>query len=121
MKPSPAELNPVELKVLGILWEKAPMKPSEIEAAFSSEIENATLRSILRGLVEKGFLKRERQGKAYFYQPARQASAVRRKITDRLASVFADGSRLGLIAQLIQDEKLTESQLEELRKLTRKD
>jgi len=114
---SHADLNPVELEVLGILWGGAPLKPAEIEAAYSQPIENATLRSVLRGLVEKGFLKRERVGKAYYYRPAKAARSVRRSLTDRLASVFADGSRLGLIAQLIKDEKLTPAQVRELQKL----
>ncbi len=121
MKPSLAELNAVELELLGILWADSPMKPAEIEAALSRKMENATLRSILRGLVEKEYLKRERVGKAYFYSPARKASSVRRRITDRLASVFADGSRLGLIAQLIADEKLTPEQVKELQKLADRD
>jgi len=111
------DLNPAELETLGILWSEAPLKPSEIEEAFSYEIENATLRSVLRGLVEKGFLKRERVGKAYFYRPAKAASSVRRRLTGKLASVFAEGSRLGLIAQLIKDEKLTPAQIDELKRL----
>ena len=112
-----ADLNPTELEALGILWGDSPLKPAQIQAAFSYPIENATLRSVLRGLVEKGFLKRERDGKAYFYRPAKAARTVRRKLTERLAGVFAEGSRLGLIAQLIQDEKLTPEQLKELQDL----
>ena len=113
------DLNPAELEILGILWDRAPLKPAEIAGAFSRPIENATLRSTLVGLVEKGLLKRERVGKAFFYKPARTPRAVRRKLTERLASVFASGSRLGLIAQLIQDEKLTPEQLRELEELAR--
>ena len=121
MKRSPADLNAVELEILGILWTDHPQKPSEIEAALSREVENATLRSILRGLIDKGFLKRKRRGKAYYYLPARKAGTVRRKITERMASVFAEGSRLGLIAQLIKDEKLTPQQIRELEKLAKED
>ena len=109
------DLNPSELEALGILWEEAPLKPAEIQDRLSVSMENATLRSILVGLVEKGYLKRTRQGKAYYYQPRAAASRVRRQLTDKMASVFARGSRLGLIAQLIKDEKLTPEQLEELR------
>ena len=116
-KESHADLNPTELEALGILWADSPLKPAQIAAAFGHPIENATLRSVLRGLVEKGYLKRERDGKAYFYKPARAARTVRRKLTERLAGVFAEGSRLGLIAQLIQDEKLTPEQLKELQDL----
>lgn len=113
----PEHLNPAELEVLGILWNEAPLKPAQIQEAFSRPIENATLRSVLRGLVEQGLLSREREGKAYFYSPASAPQQVRRKITDRLASVFAEGSRVGLIAQLIKDEKLSAAELDELKKL----
>ncbi|MEM7011479.1 MAG: BlaI/MecI/CopY family transcriptional regulator, partial [Verrucomicrobiota bacterium] len=62
-----------------------------------------------------GILKRKLEGKAYFYQPTRASKTVRRGLVDHLASVFAQGSRLGLIAQLIEDEKLTPEQIEELK------
>jgi len=117
--PAQPDFSPAELEILGILWQESPLKPAEIESAFSWPIENATLRSTLVGLVEKGFLKRQRLGKAYFYKPARAPRMVRRKLVDRLASVFAEGSRLGLIAQLIQDEKLTPEQIRELENLAR--
>lgn len=110
------DFSPTELEILGILWQRSPLKPAEIGERFSRPIENATLRSTLVGLVEKGFLRRERQGKAYFYKAARTPRTVRRKLTERLASVFADGSRLGLIAQLIEDEKLTAEQIQELQR-----
>ena len=112
-----ADLNPAELEALGILWAEAPLKPSEIEEAFSYEIENATLRSVLRGLVDKGFLKREKVGKAYYYRTAKAAKSVRKNLTAKLASVFAEGSRFGLIAQLVKDEKLTPEQIEELKSI----
>ena len=114
------DFNPTELEILGILWQDAPLKPAEIEAAFSRPIENATLRSTLMALVEQGVLKRDRRGKAYYYSPTRKPRTVRRKLTDQLASVFANGSRMGLIAQLIQDEKLSPEQIRELQKLARR-
>ena len=116
-RPSTTDLNPNELEAMGILWADSPLKPADIEEAFSRPIENATLRSVLRGLVERGFLKRERIGKAYYYRPARAARTVRRRLTNRLAEVFASGSRLGLIAQLIEDEKLSPAQIRELEQI----
>ena len=114
MKPPPPDLNPSELETLGILWDDSPLKPGEIQERFSRPTENATLRSILVGLVEKGYLKRVRKGKAYYYRPRAAAAKVRRQITERMAAVFAQGSRIGLIAQLIKDEKLTPAQIREL-------
>ncbi len=113
------ELNNVELEILSVLWTKNPRKPSEIQEALEHDIENATLRSVLRVLVDRGYLERELVGKAYYYRPAKKASVVRRSLTDRLASVFAGGSRFGLIAQLLQEEKLTPAQIRELEQLAK--
>jgi len=114
--PNQPELSPLELEILGALWKNdTGLKPVEIETHLSEPIKNANLRAILVGMVEKGALKRELRGKAYFYAPARAAKTVRRNLTGRLASIFAEGSRLGLIAQLIRDEKLSPDQIEELK------
>jgi BlaI family transcriptional regulator, penicillinase repressor len=115
------DLSPMELEILGILWNESPLKPADIEAALSRPIKNANLRAILSALLEKGVLRRELQGKAYFYKPVRASRTVRRSLVDRLASVFAQGSRVGLIAQLIRDEQLTPAQIRELQKLADKD
>jgi predicted transcriptional regulator len=53
MKPTSLDLNPIELEVMGILWDQGALKPSELEDHLSIEIENGTLRSLLRSLVEK--------------------------------------------------------------------
>ena len=109
------DLNPIELEILRILWsEGVVMKPAEIESKMASPVKNANLRAILVGLVEKGVLQRELRGKAYFYKPTRAPRTVRRTLADKMASVFAEGSRLQLIAQLIRDEKLSPGQIQEL-------
>lgn len=113
------DLNAVELEILGILWKAGPSKPAEIGAALGREMENATLRSILVGMVDKAVLRRERRGKAYFYRPARAARTVRRKLSERMAGIFAEGSRLGLIAQLIQDEKLSATEIRDLERFAK--
>ncbi|MDC0268226.1 BlaI/MecI/CopY family transcriptional regulator [bacterium] len=53
MKPTSLDLNPIELEVMGILWDQGALKPSKLEDHLSIEIENGTLRSLLRSLVEK--------------------------------------------------------------------
>ena len=71
------DLNRNEMEVLRVLFEEAPLRPSEIEERFGWEIENATLRSVLVGMVDRGLLKRRKVGKAYYYRPARTASKRR--------------------------------------------
>ena len=114
-------LNETQLHVMQILWEVAePLKPSQIEEQFRWPIENATLRSVLRVLVEKGEVHREKAGKAFLYSPVKEKRRTLSQMFGGLAEVFSSGSRAGLIAQLIQDESLSDEDVDELMKLASK-
>jgi predicted transcriptional regulator len=104
-----------ELEVLRILWERKELKPAEIQEAFSWTIENATLRSILVNLVEKGHITRFLHGKAYRYA-ARVPKATLLQATSRaLARVFSGGSTKELLMQLVETEDIGPSDLEFIR------
>ena len=109
------DLSKNELEVLRILWERKELKPAEIQEAFSWTIENATLRSILVNLVEKGHVTRSLHGKAYRYA-ARVPKATMLQATSRaLARVFSGGSTKELLMQLVETEDIGPSDLEFIR------
>jgi predicted transcriptional regulator len=108
-------LNENELEALRILWEKGPLKPAEVQAAFSWTIENATLRSVLRNLVEEGHVSRKQQGKAFFYTARVPKRTLLRNWAERLAHVFAGGSATQLVAQLVETSGLDPSDIALLR------
>jgi predicted transcriptional regulator len=107
--------TPAELEVMEILWQHGSLNPPQIEELFPRPIKNAALRSILRVLVEKGHLIREKRGRAYFYRPKASTKFTLKRITDRLAEVFCGGSPVDLAAQLLQSEKLSEEDVRFLR------
>ncbi len=109
------DFNRTQLHVMQILWSADEgMKPAEIQDGFDWEIDNATLRSVLRGLVECGELTREQKGKAYFYSPAKKKQAALSTWFSGLAQIFASGSKASLLAQLLQDSSLSEEDRKEL-------
>lgn len=112
-----AELNRNELEALRILWEKGALKPAEIQADFAWPIENATLRSVLRGLVEQGCVTRQKQGKAFFYRATASRRTLLSNMARRMAQVFSNGSTAGLIAQLIRSQRLSPEDVAELRRI----
>tara|TARA_R110002096_G_scaffold4501_2_gene21041 strand:+ start:2114 stop:2554 length:441 start_codon:yes stop_codon:yes gene_type:complete len=112
------DFNRTQLHVLQILWNSdTALKPAEIEARFEWPIENATLRSVLAVMLERGDLEREKQGKAYFYVARRPKTTAMAEMLTGLAKVFGSGSRIGLFAQLLQDESLSAEEARELRKI----
>ena len=113
------KMNENELEVLRLLWQKHSQKPGDIQSAFGWEIENATLRSVLVSMVESGLLKRKKLGKAYLYSPRVQRETLLKRMVGRIAEVFADGSTGKLLMELASIEKLSDSQLKELRAIAK--
>ena len=104
-------LNKNELEVLRILWERGELKPADIQAHFSWVIENATLRSVLVNLVEKGYIVRELQGKAFYYAACIPKSTLLQTTMQALARVFAGGSTRDLVAQLVETSDIKPADL----------
>ena len=111
------ELNRNELEALRVLWEEGERKPGEIQEGFSWSIDNGTLRSILRVLVDKGHVVRRKTGKVYLYKAKKTRKGVLSNVAKRMAHAFSEGSTVGLIAQLIEAEKLSLEEIEELRNI----
>lgn len=106
-----------ELEVLRILWAEPDLKPADIQSRFHREIENATLRSVLRALVSAKKLKRTKHGRAYHYRAVVSKRGVLSNMVKRMAQVFADGSTSEFIAALVRAENLSPEEIEELKRV----
>ncbi len=116
-----SEFKPNELELMQILWEHGPLKPAGIQEHLGRRVKNSALRWELRGLVEKGHVVREKQGKAYFYRAKAAPRGILKKVTRTLAEIFSGGSSVELIGKLIEAEDLSEEDIRELRRIaTRK-
>lgn len=111
------DLNPNEVEALRILWDEGPQKPAEIQSRFGWAIENATLRSVLRGLMEKKRVVREKKGKAFYYRARVTRRGQLRRTMQRMAEVFAGGSTGDLVLELIRSETLSPGELAELQRI----
>ena len=111
------ELNKSELEALRVLWEHGELKPAEMQRHFSWEIDNGTLRSTLRVLVDKGLATRRRTGKAYLYRAKASRRGILSRMARRMAQAFTGGSTAGLIAQLMETERLSPGEIAELRRV----
>ena len=109
--------TPGELEVMKILWEFGELKPAEIQAKFDREIKNPALRSYLTILLEKGHVTRRQVGKAYFYKAKTRERTAFRGVIKELAEQFCDGSIRSLLFNLVETEKLSQADIDELSRL----
>ncbi len=107
-----------ELEIMRILWEHGELKPAEIHARFPRRIKNPSLRSYLAILLEKGHIVRRRVGKAYFYRAKTRRESTFRAMLRELTRVCCDGSMENLLCQLIRTQKLSATDLLELKRVS---
>ena len=117
-KPAIPNFSRNQLHVMQILWDsEGPLKPAEIEDRFRWPIENATLRSILRVLLDQGEVERKKLGRAFVYSSKKKKGRALSELVSGLAEVFSSGSKTGLVAQLIQEDSLSKEEVEQLQEL----
>lgn len=105
-----------EAQIMDEVWRLGEATAEQVRAALPGDPHDSTVRTLLRVLVNKGFLKVESQGKAYLYRAEVERRSAQRLAVGRLLSRFFGGSAESLVLRLIEDEQLTAEQLDELRR-----
>lgn len=106
-----------ELKLMRLLWENEPVSAKELSliAADSIGWNKNTTYTIIKKLVEKKAIRREEPGfichSAILEKDARHAETV------SLIGRFFGGSKKALFSALLEDETLSEDELQDLKKL----
>ncbi len=109
-------LGEVEQAVMDYIWTHGPSSSEACREALASSrpMKDSTIRTVLRRLEEKGYLKHEIQGRTFIYRAsdARQSVAVRavKGIIDR----FCGGSAEELVLGMVDSAVLSRKQLERL-------
>lgn len=112
-------LTPLELKVMNILWRLKKGVVKDIIAQWPERPlpKYNTVSTIVRILEEKDYVGHDTQGRSHCYYPIVSKGKYQQKLMKNVLDNAFSGSLTGLISTLLQDDKLTNDQIEELRKL----
>lgn len=106
--------TPGELEVMQVLWEHGALTPNQMMERFPRSLHNATIRSILVTLLQKGHVTRHKVGHAYVYETRTPRQNTFQSMVRRISDLFCGGSPTTLIAQIIKSEKLSQDDITEL-------
>ena len=109
--------TPGEFAVMRILWAHGEVKPSEVQERFPEPIKNPALRSYLSVLLEKGHVSRRKVGKAFYYKAVTRRQTAFRSMLKEMVDAYCEGSAKNLVLNLIRAEKLSETELLQLKRL----
>ena len=116
---SQAQLTPLELQIMNVLWDNGPCNVQVVQQKLNSATKLAytTVQTMLNVLHRKGRVRRTLRGRAYEYAPMltkeKAASTAIRDMIDRLFG----GSVDGLLMNLVKNRQLDPKKLQELSSL----
>lgn len=113
-------LSPLELEVMGVVWELGDCGSAEVIDAMAKvrSLAPTTVRTVLSKLREKGYVELiPTIERGYRFRAAvPRESVARRSLKDLLASLFR-GSPREAIAYLLDDADMSDADFEEIRRM----
>ena len=114
-KPS-AQLTPLELEIMEVLWETGPASVQTVVQRLEREYAHTTIHTMLNVLVRKGKVKRTAKDRAHVYRAVvSRAHVVTQAVRDVADKLFG-GSTVKLMMNVMESPDLTADEVALLRK-----
>lgn len=111
-------LSELENTVMNVVWEHpeatADFVRRQIES--SQPIKDSTVRTILRRLEEKGYVRHRTEGRTFLYSPTIESQCVAADAVRGIIDRFCQGSVESLLVGLVNRDVVTPEKLQELAK-----
>jgi predicted transcriptional regulator len=115
-------LTEAEFLLMDVLWRRGPSTAREVAGELSGRRARAdsTVRTTLRTLEQKGFVRHSRQGRAFTYHPVVKREEARRSAVRNIIHRFFNNSPELLLLNVIEHQELDTARLRRLRSLLEK-
>jgi predicted transcriptional regulator len=102
-----------ERQIMDILYRRGRASAAEVMADLPGHPHSSTVRTQLRVLERKGFVRHEEEALRYVYRPTIRRESARKSALTHLVKTFFDGSIESVVAALLGGEgaRLTDDEL----------
>ena len=113
------QISEAESVVMDVLWRTHPLGAEEVVAALadSRHWQEATIKTLLNRLLNKGAIAAEKEGRRYLYSPRLKREDWVLEESRGLLDRLFDGRVAPLVAHFSEHRKLSRKDIAELRKL----
>src|ERR1035438_1901877 len=120
--PVRSPLTELENHVMRAIWDAG--EPSTVEAVHQTisrarTLKEATTRTLLRRLEQKGYLKHEENGRAYVYQAVEPARSLAARAVRQIIDRFCQGSVEELVSGMVEAKVISKGEMERLEEFVR--
>lgn len=106
-----------EADVMQVLWEHGPSTVAQVREQLSDRLAYTTVLTILRILEDKGYARHDEEGRAHRYSATIARDLARRSALQALSQKFFQGSTELLFTHLVSDSKLTDAEIDRIKRL----
>ena len=115
-------LTALEKDVMQAVWDKGCCRVEAVHEVVSRnhDLKETSVRTILRRLEQKGYLRHEVDGSAYVYKAAEPASSLAARAVRQIIDNFCSGSMEELVSGMVDAKVLTQGEMKRLEAFVRK-
>jgi len=106
-----------ESDIMQVLWDQGPCRVSDVRRNLADPLAHNTVLTMLGILEEKGFVRREADGRGHRYSALVPEKVARQSAVRHLVRKFFRGSSELLFTHLVSDQRLSAAQVRRLRQL----
>jgi predicted transcriptional regulator len=112
-------LTEAELRLMQVLWQKRRATVADVAEAMQESHAPAytTVLTTMRILERKGYVRHEKEGRAFIYEPVVDQNEACRDAVRHLLTRFFDNSPERLVLNLLEDDAMDAKELRKLKKL----
>src|SRR5690242_16994267 len=105
-KPPRKSLSELEHQIMEVILSLGPATSAQIRSALAAKrpLKDSTVRTMLRRLEEKGYIRHKIDGRTFIYSGAEQPRNLAVRAVRQIIDRFCDGSVEQLLVGMVEDE-----------------
>ncbi|MDY5021468.1 MAG: BlaI/MecI/CopY family transcriptional regulator [Blautia sp.] len=113
------QISEAEFEVMKVVWKYAPINTNEITEKLTQTTNWSpkTIQTLIKRLVSKKALTYEKQSHVFVYTPLIKEDEYIRRESNTFLNRFYDGNITSMLVSYIEDDKLSETEIDTLRSL----
>ena len=113
------QISESEFEVMKIIWKYAPISTNEITEKLlqTTSWSPKTIQTLIKRLVNKGAVTYEKQSRMFVYTPVIKENEYTGQESNSFLNRYYDGNITTMLSAYIENDKLSESELDTLRTL----
>lgn len=115
-------ISEAEFEVMKIVWKSAPINTNEITERLlkTTSWSAKTIQTLIKRLVTKGALTYEKKGRVFVYTPLVEENEYISQQSNSFIKRFYDGDISAMLSAYLENNQLSETELNHLRSLLSK-